>query len=528
MRERTGDAIAARKERDGDRVAFIAVARWSSRAVVESCGTRVDLEGEGEAGSSGARGCSPRAPDHAILIEPHGRVPRRLARRDASSLRAAARSPLPAAPRNIALNTAFRGAEGVEFSALGAVLGPPAAPRHQPAAADGCCLPLDVPEIESHAVVVVPAARVIRTRMLSAALGALVALSAASNGCADSRQARRYNRQRIQESLTRLETPGLVIGEFALARKAVLDGDTIRVEGLDSTMRLLGLDCEETIKNEGDRRQVEDDWPHYLQSKRGSARKPIKAGTPMGEEGKHFAQKFFAGVDRVRLERDDPKEIRDRFDRYLAYAFVRKGGRWINYNVEAVRAGISPYFTKYSYSRRYHDDLAAAEKEAREAQRGIWSPRGQHYTDYPERQKWWNARAGFIKMFEKDARGRDDFIVLTHWDSLSRLSKKVGQEVTVLGTVEQVTRGDRGPSRVTLSRRRFADLTVVFFDKDVFASTGIDRYKGEFVRISGVVSEYQNEYNRRRDLQLVVNLPSQVVVSDVPGLETPAHAASHP
>lgn len=376
-------------------------------------------------------------------------------------------------------------------------------------------------------MVVVSAARVIRTRMLSAALGALVALSAASSGCADSRQARRYNRQRVQESLTRLETPGLVIGEFALASKAVLDGDTIRVEGLDSTMRLLGLDCEETIKNEGDRRAVEDDWPEYLQKKRGGGRKPIKAGTPMGEEGKHFAKKFFAGVDRVRLERDDPKEIRDRFDRYLAYAFVRKGGKWVNYNIEAVRAGISPYFTKYSYSRRYHDEFAAAEKEAQQAQRGIWSPRGQHYTDYPERAKWWNARAEFIKAFEKDGRGRDDFVVLTHWDSLARLNKKVGQEVTVLGTVERVIRGDRGPSRVMLSRRRFADLTIVFFDKDVFNATGLDRYRGEFVRISGVVSEYQDKYNRRRDLQLVVNLPSQVVVSDIPGLEAPVQSASH-
>ena len=364
--------------------------------------------------------------------------------------------------------------------------------------------------------------------MLSAALGALVALSAASSGCAESSQARRYNRQRVQESLTKLQTPGLVIGEFSLAGKAILDGDTIRVDGLDSTLRLLALDTEETIKHEADRREVEDDWPNYLKNKRGSGRNPIKAGTPMGEEGKHFAQKFFSGVDRVRLERDDPKEIRGRFNRYLAYVFVRKGGRWVNYNVEAVRAGISPYFTKYSYSRRFHDEFVAAEKEARQAQRGIWSPHGQHYTDYPERQKWWGVRAEFIKAFEKDARGRDDFIVLTHWDSLSRLTEKMGQEVTVLGTVERVTRGDRGPSRVTLSRRRYADLTIVFFDKDVFSATGLERYKGEFVRISGVVSEYQNKYTGRRDVQLVVSLPSQVVLSEVPGLEAPVQSASHP
>jgi endonuclease YncB( thermonuclease family) len=362
-------------------------------------------------------------------------------------------------------------------------------------------------------------------RRASAVAAALVVAVAAS-GCADSRQARRYSRARVQQSLARLEAPGLFLGEFPLAADPVLDGDTIRVEGLESTLRLVGLDAEETIKDEGSRRAVEDDWPKYLDAKRGSARHPIKAGTPMGEEAKRFAKSFFSRVDRVRLERDDPREIRDRFDRYLAYAFVRIDGRWVNYNLEAVRAGMSPYFTKYSYSRRFHDEFAAAEKEARAAGRGIWSAAGQHYRDYDERRRWWDARASFIKEFERDALGRDDFIVLTHWDSLVRLNRKVGQEVTVLGTVSRVLRGDRGPSRVMLSRRRFGDIALVFYDKDVFASCGIDRYEGEFVRVTGVVTEYRSPSSHRRQLQLIVNLPSQVVLSDVPGLENPVRAAT--
>ena len=207
-------------------------------------------------------------------------------------------------------------------------------------------------------------------RLTTAALAALLALSAA---CAESRQSQRYSREKVQTSLKRLETPGLVLGEFALAGKPVIDGDTVRVEGLDSTLRLLALDCEETLKDEQSRRDVEDDWPKYLKDKRGDKKHPTKAGTPLGEEAKKFAIKFFQGVRTVRLERDHPKEIRDRYDRYLTYVFVQRGGKWVNYNVEAVRAGMSPYFTKYSYSRRFHDDFVVAEKEARDARRGIWN-----------------------------------------------------------------------------------------------------------------------------------------------------------
>jgi endonuclease YncB( thermonuclease family) len=363
-----------------------------------------------------------------------------------------------------------------------------------------------------------------RTVLHAAALALLLA------ACAPSRQAQRYERSKVQESLKKLETPGLVLGEFSLAGRPVLDGDTIRVEGLESTLRLLALDTEETLKDEQSRRDVEDDWPRYLARKRGASKHPTKAGTPLGEEAKQFAIKFFEGVRRVRLERDHPKEIRDVYDRYLAYAFVERGGKWVNYNVECVRAGMSPYFTKYSYSRRFHDDFVAAEKEAREAKRGIWDPAKQNYGDYDERKAWWDARAKFIKEFERDGLEREDFVVLSHWDSTSVLEKNLGREVTVLGNVSRIILGDRGPTRVLLAKRQFSDFALVFFDKDVFATSGIARYEREFVRVTGVVNEYKNKYNGKRQLQLIVNLPSQVVGSDIPGLEEdPVQAASnHP
>jgi endonuclease YncB( thermonuclease family) len=358
-------------------------------------------------------------------------------------------------------------------------------------------------------------------------LALVLALAVGAAGCAESAQARRYSRKQAQVSLTRLEAPGLVLGEFDLAGKPVLDGDTIRVKGLDATLRLLALDAEETIKDKYSAREMAGDFERYLKDKRGDSKNPVKAATPLGEEAKRFAVRFFEGVDKVRLERDHPKEIRDSYDRYLTYVFVARGGAWVNYNVECVRAGMSPYFTKYSFSRRFHREFVAAEAEAKAAKRGIWAPGALSYRDYDERKPWWDARAEFLKRAEQDGAGRDDFIVLTHWDSLARLEAKKGQEVTVVGLVGSVSLGEKGPSRVTLSRRRFSDLAVVFFDKDVFAASGIARHAGEFVQVTGVVNEYQNKYNKRRQLQLIVSLPSQVVGSKVPGLDVSAQTAGN-
>ncbi|HLL25061.1 MAG TPA: thermonuclease family protein, partial [Kofleriaceae bacterium] len=168
----------------------------------------------------------------------------------------------------------------------------------------------------------------------------------------------RYTRKQAQQSLRKLETPGLLVGELKVSK--IVDGDTLRVDGLDNSLRLLALDTEETFKSEANRRAVETDWNAYLAEKRGKPR-PGRIETPMGELAKKFAKEFFADVTTVRIERDHPGEIRDRFNRYLAYVFAQKNGKWLNYNVEAVRAGMSPYFVKYGYSRRFHDDFVAAQ-----------------------------------------------------------------------------------------------------------------------------------------------------------------------
>jgi len=336
----------------------------------------------------------------------------------------------------------------------------------------------------------------------------------------------RYTRKQAQKSLLKLETPGLVIGEFKVTK--ITDGDTIRVDGLDSSLRLLGVDTEETFKSENDRRMFEAGWPQYMAAKRGNSPRPVKYATPLGEDAKHWAETFFADADKVRLERDHPAEIRDRYQRYLAYVFVNKGGTWVNYNVEAVRAGMGPYFPKYGQSRRFHPEFVAAQEEARKAKRGIWADGVMSYPDYDERLAWWNARGEFVAEFRKEGEGKANYIDITHWDATKQLEDLVGKEVNVLGTVGDVRIGERGPTRVTLSRQQFSDFPLIFFDRDVFTQSGIAAWKGEFVWVTGVPTIYENPHNKKKVVQIVIDRASQIRLSQVPGLQAPATPTGTP
>jgi endonuclease YncB( thermonuclease family) len=355
-----------------------------------------------------------------------------------------------------------------------------------------------------------------RSRTLG--LVAAAALASLLFGCPPPKTAR-YQRQEAQKSLARLGQPGLVLGEFTLTK--VLDGDTIRVDGLDSSLRLEGLDTEETFKNQYDLRGADTDFEEYLSEKR-KGRHPVKAATPLGEEAKAFAKEFFREHTRVRLERDDPREIRDAYDRYLAYVFVNRGGTWVNYNVECVRAGMSPYFMKYGYSQRFHDEFVAAENEARAAKRGIWDPAKQHYPDYDERRIWWTARAEFLARYQRQIDNDPNFIEISNWDAMKRIEEREGQEVTVIGLVGDVRLGDRGPTKVMLARKRTSSFPLIFFDKDVFASSGVADWKGEFIVAKGVVTSYVNKHTKRKQLQIVIDRASQLTLSPIPGLELPA------
>jgi len=345
----------------------------------------------------------------------------------------------------------------------------------------------------------------------------LVALALVAAACG-SAQSDRYTRKQAQKSLIKLEKPGLVLGEFRLTK--VVDGDTIKVDGLDSSLRLLGFDAEETFKHDDERRAFEAGWEQYKKDKRGASKRPVKYATPLGEQAKEWAKHFFDGVDRVRIERDHPAEIRDRYNRYLAYVFASKNGTWVNYNVEAVRAGMAPYFPKYGNSRRFHADFLAAESEAKAQKRGIWAPGAMSYPDYPEREAWWGARGNFVAEFraEGEGQGKTNYIDITHWDAEKTLEQLVGKEVVLLGTVDDIRIGEKGPTIVKLD----GHFPVVFFDRDIFGSSGIPEWKGEYIRVTGVPTLYENKHTHQKQVQLQVNQVTQIKLSPVPGLTVPS------
>lgn len=306
---------------------------------------------------------------------------------------------------------------------------------------------------------------------------------------------------------------GLLIGEYPLADDPVIDGDTIRVEGIDGSLRLLSLDTEERFHGTSDRAAASKDFERYLKRKRANAARPHKTGTPMGEEATKFAEAFFKDAEVVRLERDDKKEIRGHYGRLLAYAFVKKNGRWTSYNVECVRAGMSPYFTKYGYSRRFHKPLSQAEAEAREAKRGIWNPSAKGYGDYDERRAWWDARADFIRAFEHEASRREDFIMLSHQDAFGILERNLGNVVTVLSTVDRIEQF-KGLVRVSLAAPSEQRFPVIFFDRRVLRASGIEGFEGEPVTVRGTVERY--EKGSYRTLQIVVQEAEQIGLPSLP------------
>ncbi len=330
---------------------------------------------------------------------------------------------------------------------------------------------------------------------------------------------KRYTRKQAQKSLQKLEVPGIVVGEFHLTK--VVDGDTIKVDGLDSSLRLIGDDTEETFKNEADRRGAEAGLAEYMKAKRGSSPRPVKMASPMGEQGKMFAKHWFEGVDKVRIERDHPAEIRDRYNRYLAYVFANKNGTWTNYNVEVVRAGMSPYFPKYGNSRRFHAEFVAAQDEAKAAKRGIWAPGAPCYPDYAEREAWWVARGNFVQEFRAEGEGKASYIDIAHWNALEQLEANVGKEVHLLGTIGDVRIGEKGPTRVTLSRRLFSDFPLIFFDRDVLGTSGVSEWKGEYIVVTGIPTMYENKHTHKQQLQIQIDRASQIKLSPVPGLQIP-------
>lgn len=121
----------------------------------------------------------------------------------------------------------------------------------------------------------------------------------------------------------------------------VVDGDTLVLDG-NERVRLIGVDTPESV----------------------DPRRPVEY---FGKEAAAFLRQVAEGR-RVRLEFGD--EARDRYGRTLAFVYLEEG---TFLNAEIIRQGYGHAYTRHPF--RYAGEFRALEREARENQRGLWSPR---------------------------------------------------------------------------------------------------------------------------------------------------------
>jgi micrococcal nuclease len=120
----------------------------------------------------------------------------------------------------------------------------------------------------------------------------------------------------------------------------VVDGDTVLLRDV-GTVRLIGIDTPETV----------------------DPRVPVQA---FGIEATSFLRQMVEGQV-VRLEYDTQRF--DKYHRTLAYLYLPDGSF---VNLEMVRQGYANAYLDYPF--RYMKEFRSAEREAREAGRGLWGP----------------------------------------------------------------------------------------------------------------------------------------------------------
>jgi len=134
--------------------------------------------------------------------------------------------------------------------------------------------------------------------------------------------------------------PPQVLAEGPARVERVVDGDTLLLVS-GARVRLQGIDAPET-------------------------KHPDLPVQPWGPQASRFTADFIGERD-VHLRFD--RERIDQYGRFLAYVYV--GDRMLN--EELLRAGLARARLEYNYSDAMKRRFKAAQAEAKEAGRGIWS-----------------------------------------------------------------------------------------------------------------------------------------------------------
>jgi len=257
----------------------------------------------------------------------------------------------------------------------------------------------------------------------------------------------------------------------------VVDGDTIWIEreGERVKLRLLSLDTEEK----------------WMESGGVSASKP---STRYGDVATGWVQGFFtprtpdAGPVRVGLRFPDGDERFDVYGRLLCHVITEEG---IDFNLLAVRLGLSPYFNKYGNSRIDHAAFAEAQRLARREKRGVWSPEtneGGARRPYARLLPWWDARAEALDAFRAQAADAPlKFVEADAPDALQAALDAGGTGVTVLALVDRFFDEDDGSRTVLLRSGDRRRAVRVHIQPEDFAAM-------EEVDLEGSMADFRQNY----------------------------------
>ncbi len=291
-----------------------------------------------------------------------------------------------------------------------------------------------------------------------------------------------------------LEPQGPVQPAELREEDGVIDGDTFRAVGYDDTIRPLCIDTEEVLEGP-ELQEAKRDWDSYQTGKTEEADEPVSYGTLYGNKATDWAEEFFEKHgNEVWLEYESSKRTRGYFNRHLVYLWVREGGDgdWLNYNVEAARAGMTPYYKNFGRCAVYHDELLKAQQEAKDNERGVWAPDAPAYDDYDERMDQWVQRADQVDEFRARFSATPGVVKLGLDTAPSRLRTKVGQRAVVFGAVADA-RAEADPPRFDLYHRQDQRVRIEMDEGMTLQRFGDDITDADFVYALGEVGLYRGD-----------------------------------
>ncbi len=143
----------------------------------------------------------------------------------------------------------------------------------------------------------------------------------------------------------------------------VVDGDTIHVllNNKDETIRLIGVDTPETV----DLSRLTPASPNLGEQVKAGPRKKVQC---FGKQASEFTKTQLTGK-KVFLQDDITQTNRDKYNRLLRYIILPDG---TNFNKLLIQQGYAHEYT-YDVPYQYQIEFKQAQKEAQDANRGLWA-----------------------------------------------------------------------------------------------------------------------------------------------------------